>query len=297
VSVLAARTRRRVPWPVWVFLLIPAAVEVAWVFWPALNSFYLSLTRWNGLGPPEQVGLGNFRDLLSDEVFRQALGNNVIWAIGFGGLSVLGGLALALALNRPRRGVGIYRSAIYLPMVFSLAVTGLFWRVLYQPDGAVNSALGGIGLGGLEHQWLADPDTALYAVLIAAVWRQVGYVMVLYLAGLKGTDPVLEDAAAVDGAGAWQRFRYVIWPQLRGVNTVVFAVTVIDSLRTFDIVWTMTKGGPYHSSELLSTYMFEQGFTFLNLGYSSAIAVVIFALAIVFIITYLIRATRTEEAA
>lgn len=297
MTALAARNRRRVPWPVWVFLLIPAAVEVAWVFWPALNSFYLSLTRWNGLGPPEPVGLANFRDLLSDEVFRQALRNNVIWAIGFGGLSVLGGLALALALNRPRRGVGIYRSAIYLPMVFSLAVTGLFWRVLYQPDGAVNSALGGIGLGSLEHQWLADPDTALYAVLIAAVWRQVGYVMVLYLAGLKSTDPVLEDAAAVDGTTAWQRFRYVIWPQLRGVNTVVFAVTVIDSLRTFDIVWAMTQGGPYHSSELLSTYMFQQGFTFLNLGYSSAIAVVIFVLAIVFIITYLIRATRTEEAA
>jgi multiple sugar transport system permease protein len=289
--------RRRVPWPVWLFLLVPAAVEVAWVFWPALNSFYLSLTKWNGLGPPESVGLRNFRDLFSDEVFRQALRNNVIWAVGFGGLSVLGGLALALALNRPRRGVGIYRSAIYLPMVFSLAVTGLFWRVLYQPDGAVNSALGGIGLGGLEHQWLADPDTALYAVLVAAVWRQVGYVMVLYLAGLKGTDPVLEDAAAVDGTSPWQRFRYVIWPQLRGVNTVVFAVTVIDSLRTFDIVWAMTQGGPYHSSELLSTYMFEQGFTFLNLGYSSAIAVVIFVLAIVFIITYLARATRAEETA
>ncbi|HEV7962567.1 MAG TPA: sugar ABC transporter permease, partial [Actinoplanes sp.] len=230
----------------------------------------------------------------SDEVFREALRNNVIWAVGFGGLSVAGGLALALALNRPRRGVGIYRSAIYLPMVFSLAVTGLFWRVLYQPDGTINSTLGAIGLGGLEHQWLAEPGTALYAVLVAAVWRQVGYVMVLYLAGLKGCDPSLDDASAVDGAGAWQRFRFVTWPQLRGVNTVVFAVTVIDSLRTFDIVWAMTQGGPYHSSELLSTYMFQQGFTFLNLGYASAIAVVIFALALVFIITYLVRATRDE---
>ncbi len=285
---------RRVPWPVWVFLLIPAAVEVAWVFWPAVNSFYLSLTKWNGVGPPESVGTRNFTDLFADDVFRQALRNNVVWALGFGLLSVAGGLALALALNRPRRGVGLYRSAIYLPMVFSLAVTGLFWRVLYQPDGAVNTTLGDLGLGGLARQWLADPHTALYAVLVAAVWRQVGYVMVLYLAGLKGTDPALDDAAAVDGAGAWQRFRYVTWPQLRGVNTVVFAVTVIDSLRTFDIVWAMTQGGPYHSSELLSTYMFEQGFTFLNLGYASAIAVVIFALALLFIITYLVRALRQE---
>ncbi|GAA1660898.1 carbohydrate ABC transporter permease [Fodinicola feengrottensis] len=294
-AVVRRRVRRRVPWPVWVFLLIPAAVELGWVFWPGINSFYLSLTKWNGLGAPLSVGTKNYTDLFADDVFRQALGNNVIWAIGFGGLSVAGGLALAVALNRPRRGVGIYRSAIYLPMVFSLAVTGLFWRVLYQPDGTINAALGLVGLKSWEHQWLADPNTALYAVLVAAVWRQVGYVMVLYLAGLKGCDPSLDDAAAVDGTTPWQRFRYVVWPQLRGVNTVIFAVTVIDSLRTFDIVWAMTQGGPYHSSELLSTYMFEQGFTFLNLGYASAIAVVIFALAILFIITYLVRATRQED--
>jgi multiple sugar transport system permease protein len=296
MTVAVLRAQRRIPWPVWVFLLVPAAVEAGWVFWPALNSFYLSLTRWNGLGPPAGVGLKNFSDLLSDKVFLEALRNNAIWAVGFGGLSVLGGLALAVALNRPRRGVGLYRSAIYLPMVFSLAVTGLFWRVLYQPDGAVDAALRGVGLGGLAKQWLADPHTALYAVLVAAVWRQVGYVMVLYLAGLKGCDPSLTEAATVDGAGPWQRFRYVTWPQLRGVNTVVFAVTVIDSLRTFDIVWAMTQGGPYHSSELLSTYLYEQGFTFLNLGYASALAVVIFALAIVFIIAYLVRATRGEAA-
>lgn len=288
------RPSRHLPPVVWLFLLVPAAIEVGLVFWPALNSFYLSLTRWNGLGAPEQVGLDNYRDLFSDAVFREALGNNVIWAVGFGGLSVAGGLALAVALNKPRRGVGVYRSAIYLPMVFSLAVTGLFWRVQYQPDGTVNTLLGAVGLESVERQWLADPKTALYAVLVAAVWRQVGYVMVLYLAGLKGTDPSLDDASAVDGAGPWQRFWHVTWPQLRGVNTVVFAVTVIDSLRTFDIVWAMTQGGPYHSSELLSTYMFQQGFTFLNLGYASAAAVVIFALAIVFIITYLIRTTKEE---
>jgi multiple sugar transport system permease protein len=287
-------TLRRVPPVVWVFLAVPAAVELGMVFWPALNSFYLSFTQWNGLGAAKPVGLDNFRALGSDEIFLGALKNNVLWAVGFGGLSVLTGLALAVALNRPRRGVGLYRSAIYLPMVFSLAVTGLFWRVQYQPDGTINTVLGAIGLGGLEKQWLADPDTALWAVLVAAVWRQAGYVMVLYLAGLKSTDPLLDDASAVDGASPWQRFRFVTWPQLRGVNTVVFAVTVIDSLRTFDIVWSMTQGGPYHSSELLSTYMFQQGFTFLNLGYASAIAVVIFAMALVFIITYLVRATKNE---
>ncbi len=284
------------PWVVWVFLLVPLAVEAFWVFWPAMNSFSLSFTRWNGVGAAEPVGLGNYQDLMSDPTFRTALRNNVIWVIGFGGLSVVIGLALAVLLNRPGRGIGLYRAAIYLPMVFSLAVTGLFWRVLYSPDGLVNFSLDSLGLGALERQWLADPDVALYAVLVAAVWRQVGYIMVLYLAGLKGVDPALEEAAAMDGANRWQRFTRIVMPQLRSVNAVVFAVTVIDSLRTFDIVWAMTRGGPYNSTHLLSTYMFEQGFTLVNLGYGSAIAVVIFALAIVFIISYLVRSIRQEDA-
>ena len=286
---------RRVPPAIWFFLLIPLGIELAWVFWPAINSFYISLTKWNGAGAPEFIGLKNFQNLLTDPIFMTALINNVIWVVGFGGLSIVFGLSLAVALNKPRRGVGFYRSAIYLPMVFSLAVTGLFWRLLYQPDGAVNSVLGAVGLSSLEKQWLADPKTALYAVLIAAVWRQCGYIMVLYLAGLKGVDPTLEEAAAVDGASTWQRFWKIVMPQLRGVNAVVFAVTVIDSLRTFDIVWSMTRGGPYNSTQLLSTYMYQTSFTTVNLGYGSAIAVVIFLLAIVFIITYLARATREED--
>lgn len=286
---------RRVPPVIWFFLLIPLVLELAWVFWPAINSFYISLTKWNGAGVPEFIGLKNFQNLFSDPIFMTALINNVIWVVGFGGLSIVIGLSLAVALNKPRRGVGFYRSAIYLPMVFSLAVTGLFWRLLYQPDGAVNTILGAVGLSSVQKQWLADPKTALYAVLIAAVWRQCGYIMVLYLAGLKGVDPTLEEAAAVDGASAWQRFWRIVMPQLRGVNAVVFAVTVIDSLRTFDIVWSMTRGGPYNSTQLLSTYMYQTAFTTVDLGYGSAIAVVIFLLAIVFIITYLTRATREED--
>jgi len=284
-----------VPPLVWVFLLIPLVVELFWVFWPAANSFSLSLTRWDGITPAEPVGLGNFGDLLHDPIFTRALTNNVIWAVGFGGLSVIGGLALAVTLNKPGPLVGLYRSAIYLPMVVSLAVTGLFWRVMYAPEGPINAGLDLVRLDSLKNQWLADPDLALYAVLIAAVWRQCGYIMVLYLAGLKSCDVSLEEAAAVDGASAWQRFWKIVMPQLKGVNMVVFAVTVIDSLRTFDIVWAMTRGGPYNTTQLLSTYMFQQAFTLGNLGYASAIAVVIFALAIGFIITYLARQARAEE--
>ncbi|MGQ7312354.1 carbohydrate ABC transporter permease [Microbacterium arabinogalactanolyticum] len=289
------RGTRRVPPLVWAFLLVPLAAELALVFWPAVNSFYISLTKWNGAGDPQFIGLKNFQNLLTDPVFGTAFVNNVIWVVGFGGASVALGLALAVALNKPRRGVGLYRSAIYLPMVFSLAVTGLFWRLLYQPDGAVNTVLGAIGLESWERQWLADPNLALYAVLIAAVWRQVGYIMVLYLAGLKGVDPALEEAAAVDGASRWQRFWRIVMPQLKGVSAIVFAVTVIDSLRTFDIVWAMTRGGPYNSSQLLSTYMYQTSFSVVDLGYGSAIAVVIFLLAILFIIGYLVSASKEED--
>jgi ABC-type sugar transport system permease subunit len=288
------RLSRRVPPVVWLLLLIPFLVEAAWVFYPAFNSFQLSFTKWNGVGAAQPVGLRNYTDMLSDPIFATALRNNVFWVVGFGGLSVVAGLGLALALNKPRRGIGIYRSAIYLPMVFSLAVTGLFWRVMYQPDGPVNVVLAAIGINTKEHQWLADPNTALGAILVAAIWRQAGYIMVLYLAGLKGCDPALEEAAAVDGANKWQRFRYIVMPQLKNVNTVIFAVTVIDSLRTFDIVWAMTRGGPYNTTQLLSTYMYQVGFTLVNLGYGSALAVVIFLLAIAFIITYLARATRED---
>ncbi len=285
----------RVPPVVWVFLIIPVAVEVFWVFWPAFNSFQLSLTRWQGVGAAEFIGLDNYTNLAADPIFQTAMKNNAIWVVLFGGLSVIGGLLLAVLLNKPRRGVGIYRAMIYLPMVFSLAVTGLFWRVMYAPDGPITSFFETLRISNLATPWLADPNLALYGVLIAAVWRQVGYIMVLYLAGLKSCDPALEEAAAVDGANRWQRFWQVVMPQLSGVNTVVFAVTVIDSLRTFDIVWSMTRGGPYDSSQLLSTYMFQQGFTVVNLGYGSAIAVIIFLLAIIFIITYLARAARGDE--
>lgn len=287
--------QRRVPPVVWLFLLVPLAVELFWVFWPALNSFWLSTTTWRGVGVAQPVGLANYERLLADPIFRTALWNNVLWVFGFGGVSVMGGLALAVALNRPRRFVGVYRTIIFLPMVISMAVTGLFWRIAYAPGGPVNSTLEVVGLGHLQRQWLADPDTALAAVLVAAIWRQVGYIMVLYLAGLKGCDPSLEEAAAVDGANVWQRFWRVVMPQLAGVNTVVFAITVIDSLRTFDIVWVMTRGGPFNQSQLLSTFMFEQAFSYVNLGYGSAIAVVIFALAIVFIITYVARQASAEE--
>ncbi|MFJ9539049.1 carbohydrate ABC transporter permease [Streptomyces sp. NPDC101225] len=290
-----ARGSRRTPPLVLAFVLVPLLAESVWVFWPALQGFYLALTRWDGVSAPRFVGLDNFREMAHDDVFRSAAGHTVLWLVVFGGLSAVLGLAAALLLQQERRGVGFYRAALFLPVVFSLVATALVWQAIYQPDGVLDRLLDAVGFGGLRHPWLADQDTALYAVIVPALWRQIGYVMVLYLAGLKGIDPALYEAAKVDGASAWQRFRHVTLPQLHSVNAVVLSVIIIDSLRSFDVVWSLTRGGPYHSSELLSTYMYSTAFQSLRLGYGSALAVVIFVLAFGVIASYLVRAFREAD--
>ncbi|MFC1438613.1 sugar ABC transporter permease [Streptacidiphilus sp. N1-10] len=296
MAVLTMPRRRsgatRVPPLVLAFVLVPLLVEAAWVFWPALQGFYLAFTSWDGLAAPRSVGFGNFTTMVHDPVFRTALGNTVLWLLLFGGLSAALGLGAALLLQQERRGIGFYRAALFLPVVFSLVATALVWQGMYQPDGLINQVLRAVGLGGWQHAWLADQSTAFYAVIVPALWREIGYVMVLYLAGLKGIDPQLYEAARVDGASRWQQFRHVTLPQLSSVNAVVLSVIVIDSLRSFDVVWALTRGGPYHSSELLSTYMYSTAFQSLRLGYGSALAVVIFVLAFGVIATYLVRAFK-----
>jgi multiple sugar transport system permease protein/raffinose/stachyose/melibiose transport system permease protein len=298
VTTTTARGRRRVGFPppvVFVFVLVPFLIEAVGVFWPAAQGIGLSFLRWNGIAPAESVGVQNYVDLGSDPIFLTALKNTAIWIVLFGGISFVAGLAVAMLLQSERRGVGIYRTALFLPIVFSLVVTALIWSAFFQPTGVLNTALGALGLEDLQRVWLGDPDTALYVVIIAALWREIGYVMVLFIAGLKGIDPAVMEAARVDGATAWQRFRHITFPQLRSVNLVVLSVLVIDSLRSFDIVWAMTQGGPFHSSELLSTYMFSTAFETRALGYASAIAVVIFMLALAVIISYLVRALSEEK--
>ena len=295
---LRGRFRRRrvdsLPPTVAAFILVPFLVEAIVVFAPAVQGVFLSFTEWRGIGAPNPVGLQNFRELAKDPVFVVAFKNTARWLVAFGGLSGLLGLSLALLLKAERRGVAVYRSLIFLPVIFSLVVTALVWRVLYAPEGLFNNALQAVGLGAWGHIWLAEPRTVLYALVVASLWRSSGYIMVLYLAGLKSIDPSLTEAARVDGASRSQVLRHITMPQLRGVNSVVLSVIVIDALRSFDIVYALTKGGPYNSSELLSTYMFKTAFATGRLGYAAAIAVVIFLLAVGFIVIYLIRALRED---
>ena len=297
MSVLARRRRRGVdtlPPMVVAFIFVPFLLEAIVIFAPAIQGVLLSFTEWRGIGSPKVVGLQNFRELTNDPIFSIGFKNTLRWLVVFGGLSGLLGLSLALLLRVERRGVAVYRSLIFLPVIFSLVVTALVWRVLYAPEGLFNNTLQAVGLGSWGRIWLAEPQTVLYALILASLWRSSGYIMVLYLAGLKSIDPALTEAARVDGANRRQLFRHITMPLLRGVNSVVISVIVIDALRSFDIVYALTKGGPYNSSQLLSTYMFQTAFATGRLGYASAIAVVIFLLAVGFIILYLVRALREE---
>lgn len=273
---------------------IPLLFEVVWVMWPAIQSIGISTLRWNGTSDATFIGGENFTNLLSDPLFMTALGNNSKWLLVFGVLSVLGGLALALVLHEQIKGWKIYRSAFFTPIAVSFVVTGFIWKWMFAPSGVVNSGLGAMGLEQFVSNWLGDEDLVLWAVIVAAVWRQVGYVMILFLAGLKAVDVSTIEAATVDGANYWQRLRDVVLPALAPSVATVVAVTVIDSMRTFDIVWSMTQGGPFNSTQVLSTLMWREAFGNYNLGYASAIAVVILLLTLAFVILYLLRAIPKE---
>jgi ABC-type sugar transport system permease subunit len=260
-----------------------------------LYTFYLSLTDWDGLSSPALVGLRNFQKLFRDPVFHISLKNNLKWIICFITIPVVAGLALAMALNRAIPLEKLFKASFYSPMVLSLVVCGLIWSWMYHPAaGLINTVLRMVGLDVWAKGWLSDKDLVMWAIIAVAIWRQVGYVMVLYLAGLQGVDPGLVDASKVDGCSGWQTFWHVIFPLLAPVTVIVVVISVIDSLRAFDLVSVMTRGGPYNSSSVLANFMYIEAFNNYKMGYGASISVVLFLISLVFIFIYLWRVLQTE---
>jgi ABC-type sugar transport system permease subunit len=279
----------------YLFLIVPLIIYMIWVVGPMFYTFYLSLTDWDGLTTPNFIGLKNYIKLFDDKVFYISLGNNLKWLFSFITIPVVLGLGLAMALNQAIPGEKIFKMSFYMPMVLAMVVSGLIWGWMYHPQsGLINSVLVSLGLVEKGPGWLSDRDIVLWSIIIVAIWRQVGYVMVLYLAGLKSVNPQLLEAAKVDGASGWQVFWKVLLPLLMPVTVIVFVISVIDSLRAFDLVSVMTRGGPANASSVLANFMYIESFNNYKMGYGAAIAVILFLLSLVFIFIYLWRVMQDE---
>jgi raffinose/stachyose/melibiose transport system permease protein len=284
--------QRSLPWG---FLAPALLIYSVVVVYPMVYSVYLSLFRWDGVSPTKTfVGLQNYVDLFTqDQVFWIALKNNAVWLVAALLLPTSIGLGLALLLNLKFRGSAVFRSIFYFPAVLSLAVVGLIWTWIYHPDlGLLNQALGALGLKAFQRNWLADPNIALYPVIIAATWNAVGLPMLLFLAGLQTVPVELLEAAKVEGAGPFRRFIHVTFPLLRETTLIVLAITAINALKAYDIVYAMTNGGPANRTQLLSTWMYFLTYNYNTVGRGTAIAVVLFTLTLIFAIPYLRFMTR-----
>ena len=278
------------------FSLIPLVAYLVIVVIPLMSSFFFSFTNWNGFSAAyRMIGLDNFAKAFQDELFIGAFKNTIIWMAMAIILPVVTGLGLALLLQEGIKGANVYKSIFFLPICLSLAVIGQVWIWIYQPDwGLINTFLRAVGLNQLTLAWLANPKTALWAVIIAWSWQQVGLAMVIFLAGLTAVPTELTEAAEIDGASYFKMLRYVVIPLLAPATIVVVALSIINSLKSFDVVYMMTQGGPFHSTDTLAMYMYLQSFKSYFMGYGSAIAVVLFLIALV-IITIYFRQVRSLE--
>lgn len=280
-----ARSRRL--WAA-LFLAPPMALYIVIVVAPLLVSFYYSLTDWNGFNPEYNfVGFENFLKITRDPLFANAIWNTIIWMAAAILLPSLGGLVIALALNGRGFSGSFYKSLFYLPICLSLVVIGQVWIWVYHPDwGLLNVVLNRLGLEAWAHAWLAEPETALFSVIFAWSWQQTGLAMVIFLAGLTAVPKELTEAAEIDGAAYWQSLRHVVIPLLLPATVVVMALAIINSLKSFDIVYVMTQGGPFHSSDTLAMFMYTESFKKYYMGYGSAISVVLFAISLLIIVFY-----------
>jgi multiple sugar transport system permease protein len=288
------RTEARAGWG----FVTPALLLIGVFFAvPVVSAFLLSFTDFDiysigDFGSTRFIGLKNYRDLAEMPLFWTALKNTVFFVAVGGPLSAAASLAAALMVNsKLTRFKPFFRSAYFAPWVTTLVAVALVWRYIYHPQyGLLNAALGVVGIGPID--WLGDPDWAMPSIILLSVWKNFGYNMLVFLAGLQSIPEELYEAASLDGAGAWRRFRHITLPMLGPTFVFVGVVTMIASFQIFSEPYVMTQGGPLKSTTTLVLLMYEQGFRWWRLGLSAAIAVVLFLLTLGG--TLLLRLRRSE---
>lgn len=271
------------------FVGFPTLLHILFVWVPAICTILLSFTFWDGIGGLKNikwVGFTNYRQVFTlDQNLPIALRNNVLWLAVFALVATPLGILLAYYIDKNLRGTQLYQTSFYLPLVISLAVTGIIWDNIFRTDGVLNSILGNTN-ADTAVSWLGDPHKNIWVVLFIASWRHIGYIMLLYLAGMKSVDPSLREASAIDGATEWYTFRRVIIPSLRPVNVIIVVVTIIESLRAFDLVFILNRGT--NGLQTLGVLVYDniQGES-TRIGWGSAYATLLFFICLGPIMVYL----------
>ncbi|GAB6846399.1 carbohydrate ABC transporter permease [Paraburkholderia kururiensis] len=281
-----ARRQRRAAF---LFLAPACAMVAVYVIWPILSTMTLSFYSWDGMSERTFVGLANYVELFQAPTFYTALKNNLIWLVLFL-LAPPAGLAVALYLNQRVAGIRFVKSLFFAPFVLSGVVVGLVFSWFYDPTFGLLAMMLGHGV-----PVLGDAHYATFGIVFAALWPQTAYCMILYLTGLTSLNAEQLEAARMEGARGWSMLWHVVLPQLRPTTFMAIVVTVIGALRSFDLISVMTGGGPFESSTVLAYYMYDQAIKYYRLGYSASIAVVLFAIMLVYIVWHLRRMLRAEH--
>ncbi|GAA4510161.1 sugar ABC transporter permease [Actinoallomurus oryzae] len=295
------RRRRELTYAV--YLIPSGALFVAVILVPLVMNIGISLTTWDGIGSPRWTGVANYTKLLSDGDFWASFGHNVALVIAMAIIPAAIGLVLAAALfdvigrRFGPRTASVLRACIYVPQVLPFAVAGIVWAWILAPeDGALNETLRAIGLGSLREDWLGNPKLALYTVMGVMVWVQIGFPLIVFMAGLQRVDPSLYEAAEIDGASWWRRFWYITIPQIRPELYVVLLICTVAAIKSFDKVYILTGGGPGNATRVPAFYSWQNFFEKTQVGYGAAIATVLTLITVVLTVVFLRRQARAEEA-
>lgn len=250
----------------------------ALVLVPVVFSFILSFMEWDGFTEMKFAGLDNFFKIFDDRVFRAALSQTLEYSFFTVIFSMAAALGLALLVNQKLKGTTFFRSAIFFPYVTSVVAIGAVWKAMFmKAGGPVNVILGALGVASDSLPgWFSSTDWALCGVIIVSVWRNMGYFMIIYLAALQGIPQSLYEAATTDGATGWQKLRYITLPMLTPNHFFVFMMLVINSFKTFDLIFVLTEGGPGNATTLLSMYIYNQSFSYMHYGMASAASMILF---------------------
>ncbi|MBK4730808.1 sugar ABC transporter permease [Oxynema sp. CENA135] len=275
---LAVENRKIIPY---LFLFPALTILGLTVFWPALNAFFLSFTRYEYdlTQAPQWIGFANFRKLQSDPVFWKTVGNTFIYLVGVVPVLVAAPLALAILVNQKLRAIGWFRAAYYTPVIISLVVAGIAWKWLYAENGFFNQLLKMSGLSfifGESIPWLTSPNLAIFSVMVVTIWKGLGYYMAIYLAGLQSIPGEVYEAAAIDGSDGIRKHFDITVPLMRPYLFLVAVISSISATKVFEEVYIMTQGGPRNSSKTIVYYLYEKAFTELEIGYACTIGLMLF---------------------